>query len=94
MNKKHIEDWITLCAAIQTQFARQFHPNCDVVDRMALAVLEDNVDEMNHLSAVMLCMIIGMDDVVELRMRWFGLDQQFHTLFCQHEICVKRRLKK
>lgn len=96
--KMHKARWNFLAGEITGLYLQLLQPGPNgngLCQQLLEAVSRNDLDEMNHLTAVMLVVMQGRDQICAgAQHSWSDLNRTYHDKFCQHPICVERRQKE
>ena len=79
----HVSDWHDLCAGLALLYLGPTSESDELIACVKRAMVAEDVNEMDHLSAVLLGILKGRGkDISFSSNRWRELDDQFHRQFC------------
>ena len=80
----HFADWVEFSSGVSLLYLSTEGPRDEYIDRLRAAQRHGNLDELNHVTALMLVKTLVPMGV---RKRWSALDRLYHARFCE---CVVR----
>lgn len=88
----HRARWNFLSGEISGTYFYETRRTDYLLESLYAAVNENNLEEMNHYTAVMLVVMQGRNQFCAGHSKtWGELDREYHAKFCVHPICVERR---
>ena len=81
--ESHIRKWQDLCAGIALLYMGPTGTADEYIHRIRDAMESENLDSMNHVSALLLSMMRGRgENVDQIQEWWTTLDKDYHAHFC------------